>query len=317
MQRSDPAGTRSTTDTRTTDTRTTDTRTTDTRSWSDMTRPELPPIERVVVPVDLDEDRRGAARWAATVAESLGATTRYLVADRYSTSERPEYRRELEELATIEQARGWFETLGVVPGEIEMVVGDPNDRVDAAVDERAIVVVGSDEVEGVTPFAFGATARDLASRLDCPVVAVPPASDASDGPIVVGVSGRSSDEIRSLAWAAAVGHALGRDVVAVHAVDAMYRTFDNAGDFGEDDRLAREMARRAGVSYLHGFGDPVDVCRSTVEDLDASLLVVSAKHRRSLGGRLLGRVADAFIHEPPVPVAIITSDYTDAESTPT
>lgn len=289
-------------------------------SGTSLAAPDVPRVAQVIVPLDLDDGHHAAARWASSVADGLGATTRFLVANQYESSERPEFRRDLEELGTVEEAHGWFRAIDVEPGDVEMVVGDLNDRVEDSADERSIVVVGSDEQEGVTPLALGAAARDLASRLDCPVVTVPTPSTgrssadgmAGAGPIVVGTSGRSGDEIRSLAWAAELGEALGRDVVAVHAVDPSLATPDDAGDFDDDDRRAREMAHSVGAAYRHEPGDPVDVCRRLVDDLDAAFLVVSAKHRRSLGGRLLGRVADSFIHEPPVPVAIVTYEYTNA-----
>lgn len=283
-------------------------------SWSQMLRPDVPSIERVVVPMELDEQHEAAARWAATMATSAAARTLFIVPDQFASSERPPYRRDIEAEGTTREALDWLASIGVEPDEVEMVVGDPEDRVDAEVDEHAIVVVGTEEVAGVTPLAIGASARSLASRLDCPVVAVPASSTPSSGPILVATSGRSEDEIRSLAWAVAVGEALDRPVVAVHAFDPMYDTFDNAGDYGEDDRLALDMARRADVAYVRKPGDAVEVCRSEVRELDASLLVVSAKHQRSLGGRLLGRVADALIHEPPAPLAVVTHDYTSHDT---
>lgn len=289
-------------------------------SGTSLTPPDVPRIAQVVVPLDLDDGHHAAARWASSVADRLGVATRFLVANRYESSERPEFRRELEELGTVDEARSWFRAIGVQPGDVEMVAGDLNDSVETTADEGTIVVIGSDDQEGVTPLALGAAARDLATRLDCPVVTVPTppgGSTAADGmagggPIVVGTSGRSGDEIRSLAWAAALGEAIGRDVVAVHAVDPSLATPDQSDDFDDDDRRAREMAHRVGATYRRELGDPVEVCRDLVDDLDAAFLVVSAKHRRSLGGRLLGRVADSFIHEPPVPVAIVTYEYTNA-----
>lgn len=285
--------------------------------WADMVRPDVPSIERVVVPMRLDHEHEAAARWAALLARAVEARTLFLVPDQYESSEQPPYRREIEAKGSAEEALGWLSSIDVRPDELETIVGDPSDRVDEAVDEHAIVVIGTDDVAGVTPLALGATARSLASRLDCPVVAVPESTPVSsgrivDGPIVVGTSGRSEDEIRSLAWAASIGGAIDRPVVAVHAVDPMYDTFDNAGGYGEDDRLARDLARRAGVAYMNQPGDPVEVCRSVAADLGTSLLVVSAKHRRSLGGRLLGRVADALVHEPPAPVAVVTHGYTES-----
>lgn len=281
-------------------------------SWSELMRPDVPPIERVVVPMELERGQQAAARWASAAGKALGARTLFLVPDQYESSERPPYRRNIEADGTVGAAREWLAAIDVEPDDVRMVMGDPGDHVDDAVDEHAIVVVGSDEVAGVTPLAIGAAARSLASRLDCPVVAVPGSATLSSGPIVVGTSGRSHDEIRSLAWAAALGDSLALPVVAVHAVDPMYDTFDNAGDFGEDDRLARDLARRADVAYINRFGDATDVCRAVVDELDASLLIVSAKHQGSLGGRLLGEVAGALIHEPPVPIAVVTHEYTEA-----
>jgi nucleotide-binding universal stress UspA family protein len=281
-------------------------------TWVDpRAKPEVPSIDRVVILFDDRHPHLTAATMGADVANALAARSLLVTPDEISSTERPPSRHRAEEARTTRDAENLLAGAGATADEVRVVFGDLDDELAGLVGEHDLVVVGTADVVGTTSLALGAEAHSLARTLECPLLVVPDSTSASSGPIVVGVGGHSEDELRALAWADTMGRALHRDVVAVHAVDPMYETFGNAGDFGDDERLSRRMAKEAGVTLVERFGYPEEVCRMTVAETQASMLVVSAKHRGSLGGRLLGGITDALLHEPPVPLAIITHEYSE------
>ena len=250
--------------------------------------PEIPEIHRIVVRHDVDDPHGTAVRWAAAFSTSFDATMMVVAPDEFASSERPPYRREIEEQETASDTEHLLESLGVTADAIEVVIGDVDDRIVDLVDENDVVVVGTDDVVGTTSLALGSAAHGLARRLECPSVVVPRSSATNQGPVLVALSGTSDDERTSIAWASKVAGSLGRDVVAFHA-----GVSDDRPEGA--DRRARAMAEDAGAAYVERPEEPAEAGRNVADELDAVFLVVSAKHRGSLGGRLLGSVADALV----------------------
>jgi nucleotide-binding universal stress UspA family protein len=271
--------------------------------------PEAPDIRRVVVAADLDDPSDAALAWGAQLSKQLGCALVLLVPDEVDSAEKVPGEQVDEVRRTGADADEWAGRLGVDVDGIEVVIGDQDRALVSGTDEHDVAVVGTARIVGSTRLALGAEAHGLARHLRCPLIAVPAgAGSERSGPIVVGLGGHEA-EPAALAFATALGRSLGRRVVAVHAVDPMYATFDNAGRVGDDERVARRTAQEWDVELRESYGGPADVLRELGDELAASLVVVATKHRHTLGGRLVGKVADEVLHEPHGPIAIVTHRY--------
>ncbi len=273
---------------------------------------DIPEVRRVVIVADVDNPDVPAVRWGSRTAHALGVEAMVIAPDEFASAERSPDRAADEVAITARDTARLAAGSGSEVDDVQVVIDDERDAVDDAVvamtDEHDVVVIGTEDVVGLTSLALGAEAHSLAHKLGCPLVAVPSSSVPGAGPILVGLSG-SDEEARSLAWAVALGSALERPVVALHAVNPLYDSFDNAGDLGDHDARAKRLAHAAGVEFVDRFDTPDHLCRRAVADLDACLLVVATKHHWSLGGRMLGRVTDGLLHEPPCPLAILPHGY--------
>jgi nucleotide-binding universal stress UspA family protein len=100
----------------------------------------------------------------------------------------------------------------------------------------------------------------------------------------------------------------------VFSIDAMCETFGSRGWYGPEERRAMNQVRRggAGIEYVECFGpDPASSLRDVAIERDAALIVVAAKAHRSLGGVLLGVVADHLLPHPTLPVAVLPHGFVD------
>lgn len=89
------------------------------------------------------------------------------------------------------------------------------------------------------------------------------------------------------------------------------------GSNGSDDaseQIAREgaeVARAAGfdatAEVISSTDDPADAIVTTAEDLDAALIVVGSRGRRSVRSLLLGSVSHGVLHKAHRPTLVITS----------
>jgi nucleotide-binding universal stress UspA family protein len=180
------------------------------------------------------------------------------------------------------------------------------------------VVIGSEVEEGMTSLGLGSIAHRLAHHLSCPLIVVPPGETIIEGgTVVVGVDGTDTSA-SALRWASRVATRIGGDVVAVFSVDAMYETFNPGGWFGPDEREASKQIRHtAGIEYVERFGsDPASTLRDVAAERDAALIVVAGKRHHSLGGVLLGAVADHLLHYPTRPVAVLPHGFDDRAPLP-
>jgi nucleotide-binding universal stress UspA family protein len=114
-------------------------------------------------------------------------------------------------------------------------------------------------------------------------------------------------------WASVLGAAIGGDVVAVRNVDAADVPGDHSGDRAVVERSSAEKVCSDGLASIevieHSGADLAAALRDVAAALDAALIVVSAKRHHSLGGLLLGAVADHLLHRPTRPVAILPHSY--------
>ena len=66
----------------------------------------------------------------------------------------------------------------------------------------------------------------------------------------------------------------------------------------------------ASIEWVERRGsDPAATLRDVAAELHAALIVVAAKVHHSLGGLLLGAVADHLLHRPTRPLAVLPHGY--------
>ncbi len=275
---------------------------------------QISSIRRVVVDLDPhdDDDRRFRAfAWARDFATKLGVPLVAWVSVSRDSAERSTTDERRFEVQAADITRGWLRERGGEVDEIDVAPVNDDTELLASTMHGDIVVLGVDATEGLTGWALGSRAHELAHSLDCPLVIVPPEAPASkDAPVVVGVDGSDANEA-VVDWAKHLAKDLRRDLVPVFAYNAVYETFDNAGNYGTDERAARAEADAESVPLTEIPGRPAQVISDTATDTNAYLTIVGVRHDHALGGLLLGRVADHLLHHPPSPIAIIT--YATAE----
>ena len=271
--------------------------------------PASPIGGRVLVASELHERGDRAVRWARNLAIGLGVPLDVDVPMMNASTEHDPDTERMFENQTVDLVRNHLDDEGVDADSVIVIDGDFEAGIVGAAEPGDLVVIGVRHHEGATRWALGSRPHELAHRLRCPLVLVPPLDRTpDDGPVVVGVDG--SDQNRVVVdWAKAIAAALGRPVEAVYAPDAMYDTFDNAGDYGDEERKARLEAEMEGVPLLERSGEPDQVLREFAQEQRAALTVVGAR------GAMLGRVVDHLVHTPPGAIAIVT--HGDDETTAT
>jgi len=272
-------------------------------------------LERILVGTDESQEAAAAARWAVAVAGVHGARVEFLAAVAGSAEQSPE-RTEALRLSTRERIKGWVDNvLSAEDPEVVIVHGDAADALTAraGLDDVDLVVVGAKTREGLTPLALGSLPHQLAHHLPCPLVVVPRTAFSTGGStIVVGVDGSESNGV-ALRWSVDLAVPLRANVCAVYSYSDIYETFNRSGPYGEDEpRAKREVAeaRYSGVEFLERSAmRPADALVEVAKERGASLVVVAARERGSIGGLLLGATPDRLIHRPPCAVAVLTRHY--------
>lgn len=191
------------------------------------------------------------------------------------------------------------------------------EALEVAARERAdvVVVIGSEDEEGASSLGLGSLAHRLAHHISCPLVVVPPGETAIEGgTVVVGIDG-SDASAQTLRWASRLATRIGGHVAAVFSVDTIYDPNDSSGRYGPDERWAAKQTGGPGpgIEYVERFGpDPASTLRAFAAERDAALIGVTAKGHASLGGMLLGSVADHLLHHPTRPVAVLPHGFVDS-----
>jgi nucleotide-binding universal stress UspA family protein len=229
-------------------------------------------FRRIIVLADLDERVDEALDWGAALSHAFNAQLALLVPDEIDSAEKPPGERVEEVRRTSDDAEEWARRLSIDVDVVRVAVGDVDAALVAEADEHDIVVTGVADVVGLTRLALGSEEHGLARHLDGPLVVVPRRHGRQVGPIIADL-GAHGDESVVLAFATALGRALGREV------------------------LTSPLEYRS--------GEPADVLRRFAIEQEASMVVTSTRPEHLLGGRLVGRVADDLLHEPPCPVAIV------------
>ena len=196
-------------------------------------------------------------------------------------------------------------------------------------DTAQLVVIADRGLGGVAGLLIGSVAFALAAGGSCPVVIVRGQTDATDGPVVVGVDGSPISEA-ALAFAFEAAALRGAPLLAVHAwrdvpLVAVHAERDVPLDpmtwASLDWDAVEQQAQAELAERLAGWRDKypdVDVQRLVVQDRPAKvlveqsaaaqLLVVGSRGRGGLAGLLLGSVSHAVLHRADCPVAIVRAD---------
>ncbi|WP_245908994.1 universal stress protein [Mycobacterium neglectum] len=271
---------------------------------------------------------RGAARWAAAVAEKFGAPLE-IVNGRHATG-RPltdaaaalwaaavAAQRESAEtmLKSIEEEiRGDFASL-----EVSTLLSDePVDVLLTSRSRRArLVVLGSDEMTPAAALVIGSTTLAVSAHSACPVIAWRGSNALpTNQPVVLGVD---YEHTGPDAFRAAFDFAdrFGLGLNAVHAWSAFRPPVDAITPYGVDwDALEAlqwqnllntldpwtELYPNVGVTL---FVETEAAGKALMHHVaDSQLVVVGSRGRNALAGALLGSTSLNLLHHSPVPVML-------------
>ncbi|WP_433088834.1 universal stress protein [Dactylosporangium sp. CA-052675] len=162
----------------------------------------------VIVGIDGTTASEAAVRWAAAEADRGGGRLRIVcVAQRPDGTDRAVERA----VAAVRGRRSGLTVLG------QVILGDPVDVLVQLAAEAPLTVVGSHERTALVDALRGATGTRVAMRATGPVAVVRGRADATEGPVVVGVSGsRYDNRLLDTAFDAAARR--GCDVVAIRVL---------------------------------------------------------------------------------------------------
>jgi nucleotide-binding universal stress UspA family protein len=272
-------------------------------------------ISNIVVGTDESAEAAAAASWAASVARAHGAQLEFFEAVPGSAEQSPERTEEIR-AATRSRIADWLHPLEFSMAPTIVVEHGDATLLTARVllTSPDLVVVGSLPEEGTSRLALGSVVHALARQVASPVVTVPVGAVAPDGGwIVVGVDGSDASRM-ALRWAEELAQPLMARVCAVYAFGDVYETFSPNGDLGHDEPGAqsevRAEAKRSNVDFVErSAAHPADALGAVAAERSASLIVVAARQRGSIGGLMLGATPDRLIHRPPCPVAVLPHEY--------
>jgi len=202
--------------------------------------------------------------------------------------------------------------------ENHMVVMDNDPRhglVDRARSENVdLVVIGSRGSGGFRGLRLGGTADYVIHHLECPVAVVPgKGGPVAGGASVVGVDGSNANRVAT-EWAIRAAESSGGVITAVFVHDPMADSYphpmvDNWCYHGQEsaDRMVEELAAEANVEidYRNIAGHVTTTLDAVASSCDAGYVVVGTRGQRSVGGRLVGRVAMQLLHHAHRPVIVV------------
>lgn len=274
-----------------------------------MSAAELMPTTldgRIVVATDGSDESIAATRWAARLAGRLDERVAVLDVLQQPSAEMPpddvaRYQHDVHE-----SLAGRLRTAGIDVDDIEAVVGDVADVLAAASQSADLLVLGSAERVGWGRHGHFSLVHSLAHRVDCPLVVIPAGRWVERQPlVVVGIDGSAASRA-TLDWTVAFAARADLRVLAAFVIDDIYTTFNSGGWWGGDEKRARAESDEESVEIVERFGaDPAVSLEAIAAEREASLLVVGAKGRFSLGGALLGAIPDELLHHPTCPVAVV------------
>ncbi len=271
-------------------------------------------MTRVLLGTDAGPGSERVATWTAELIRLLDGDLEVVEAyPRRSAEQSPEAHAELDASVADELAH-WVSSQHLDNAARRTLQLEPEEALGVAAREWGAdaVVIGSEDEEGLTSLGLGSIAHRLAHHVRCPLIVVPPGdSGLEGGTVVVGVNGSMIDTA-ALRWASGIAARIRGNVLAVFSVDARHDPSGQGDDSGPENPTTKRPGPRgfADVEYLERYGtDPASTLRDVAAERHAALIVVSAKQHQSLGGTLLGTVADHLLHHPTRPVAVVPHGF--------
>jgi nucleotide-binding universal stress UspA family protein len=187
--------------------------------------------------------------------------------------------------------------------------------------QARLLVLGSRGLGGFTGMLVGSVAVQVASHAHCPIVVVPPdlvPTLHTLRTVVVGVDG-SKLSTKAIDFAFEQAEAIGGRVVAVHAWNSPFSTYENGlGELLFDNAEVRQASE---VLVSESLAGPRSDHPDTAVDVElipgqparailhaagsADLVVVGSRGRGGFTGLLLGSTSQQVLHHATCPVAIV------------
>jgi nucleotide-binding universal stress UspA family protein len=280
---------------------------------------------RLVVGFDGSDSSLSAIEWAASEAESRGASVR--VVSSYSMEPVIDFgsgatgtgidmtdiaawcldRLETTTTKVFEQHPG-------VDHDIETVRESPAMALLREAKDADLVVVGSSGAGAFTRFLLGSVTGSLLASSPCPVVVVPEQLHAPSSRIVVGTDG-SEHADHAVRWAAEEADRRGADLVVAHVWKYGYHLtmggIDRADDFTPvDAELILDRAVEA-ARAVRGGGVTGELIEGNVADsllelsTTADLLVLGSRGRGGFRAMLFGSIASAAATHSSCPTVVV------------
>lgn len=267
----------------------------------------------IIVAVDESTSCEAAVQFAHLLSTRLGLPLVALAAEEPVDAERTVEAAHAFERSAAERVRGWLPASIAGDLEVEIVPPPMYEGVTTRATQlgAAAVVVGAADARGHSRRSLGSPAHVLAHDLACPLVVVPDRySTPITGNVVVGLD-RSAASEEALHLGAHLATRLGGIAVGVYAIDDVYSTFESGGWFGSDEAGARRAAgTEPAAEFVERIGRSAPaVLTDLVTERHATLLVLAARERGSVGGVFLGDVPDELMHDAPCPVMILPYRY--------
>lgn len=278
-------------------------------------------MDDVLVGVDGSEGSVAALRWAAGVAEAVGARLRVVSAWQYPPDAVVSIgRRDLtpadEADADLErQLRELLTGLGIgVDGQVvvEALRGAPTVALlrEATAHVR-MLVVGSRGLGGFRGLRLGSVSRQLCEHSPRPVTVVPRGVEASPVPrtILVGTDG-SDDAARAMVFAGQLATDVGAELLVVNATGSRDAQRERPVELDTRREWVEEWCaplRQADVPYRIEVvrGDPRSAVLEAARDAPADLVVVGSRGHGVMTKMVLGSVAASLVERSEVPVTVL------------
>ncbi|WP_112237241.1 universal stress protein [Kribbella monticola] len=205
--------------------------------------------------------------------------------------------------------------------ETLLLEGSPSPALIEETAQARMLVLGSRGLGGFTGMILGSVAVQVSAHAHCPVVVVPPDTLPTlhnRRRVVVGVDG-SKLSAKAIDFAFEQAEAIGARVVAVHAWNSPFSTYENGrGELLFDNEQVRKASEVLVAEALSGPradhpdievdidlipGQPARALLHAGEAAD--LMVVGSRGRGGFTGLLLGSTSQQVLHHARCPVAVV------------
>ena len=274
-------------------------------------------MKRLLVGMDRSQGAEAALRWAASIADQLGAEIVAVSAWTPQQAELPPTEWEAEHRELFGALRAEIDELaGMRSVRSDIVDGAPVDVLleRCEIEDADLVVVGLRGSGGFLDLRLGSVTDMLAHHTNRPLAVVPAAPPLGVRRIVLGVDG-SEGAVAAASWCAAFASGLGAEVNAVSVYTQQYEIVPEQDVNSVFQYFKRAVSdewiaplRDAGVTVhpelLHGR-HVAETLIEVAQRVDAELIVVGTHGFAPLVRMRLGGVAMRLLHTTPLPVVLV------------